>query len=483
MYGAVRHLLRLEEASQVPDVFRAVTFVRRVVRKHQRHAMLSALAFVGTSTFTTFGQNPGEAPSLQTLVARYFRSTSPTQRDAVAATVEALPGVTIDDVANAVRNVQLWDPQPTGLQKFVLSTRRGVPLDVHVHVPLGYDPARAYPLLLAFHGSGGKGEEYIHFPLQLLGDRVNEFVVAAPTEMEGAFISSTPIEAHDPTDLVRELKQRYHIDSDRVYANGYSKGGHISCLMGALYTDVLAATVPLAATFATQAGYELMEVMLPNLRQLPTLIVYGQLDRQDRRGESEEYGISGANRYMAHRARGLDVPIRFVELEGVGHHGVRPPLDQFHEMLSKTRPHDIKRFEHWFRHVPQGRLNFVRQTKYQGQPWKGRHLRATPDEDETFSDALLETVKLRLAYIGGQIEGQDVHVDTRHCAEIELLLNDSLIDLNRDITVTLKGRPVYYGPAHRSIRTLLDVAYQDWDFQRLFPVRFVITKAGSVEQR
>ena len=444
-------------------------------------AALAAASLIARPTTARAQTAPLDASELQSLVTRYFQAPFPEARDAIAAEIESLPGVTINEVAGAVRRVQLWDPQPSGLHKFVFDTRRGEPMDVHVHVPPNYDPRRAYPLLLAFHGAGGKGEEYIHLPLHLLGDRVSEFIVAAPTELEGAFISSTPLEAHDPADLLRELKRRYHVDTDRVYVNGYSKGGHISFLMGLLHTDLLAAAVPLAATFATQAGYELMDVMLPNLRHLPVLIAYGELDREDRRGRSDIAGISGANRYMAGRARHLDVPIHFVELAGVGHHGVRPPLDQFHEMLTRTRPHDIKHFEHWFRHLSQGRLSFVRQTAYQGQPWNGRHLRATPGPDESFSEAMLEKIRLKLAYIGGRIEGQTVHIDTRKCAEIELLLSDELIDLDSDLVVTLKGDEVYRGSARRSISTLLDVAHQDWDFQRLFTTRFTITKDGTGE--
>jgi predicted esterase len=433
-------------------------------------------------------QDP-DAPGarLPRLVEAYFRASDEQARTAIASEIESLEGVTLEGVAQSVREVQLWGPQPSGLGKFVLHTRRGVPMGVHVHVPGGYDPHKPYPLLLAFHGSGGTGDEYLPFALQLLGERVNEFIVAAPTELQGTFISSTATEAFDPPDLIRELKQRYHIDSDRIYASGYSKGGHTSFLLGLLYTDTLAAIVPLAGTFATQVGRELMDVMLPNMRHLPTLVVYGELDRQTSRSDGQENdpksGISGSNRYMAAIARHLDVPIEFVELPGVGHRGVSPPTDRFHEMLRKTRPHDIKQFEHWFRHLPQGRVNFLRQTRFQGMPWKGQHVRVKLKGDEAYSEALIRTMRLKLAYIGGRIEGQTIHIETRKCAQVDLLLNDLLIDLDRDITVTLKGRQIYNGLAERSIRTLLEVAHQDWDFQRLFTTRFRITREGRVERR
>lgn len=429
-------------------------------------------------------ESADRSDELQSLVTAYFKTTFEGERTHLAERIEALDGVTVDSVADAVKSVKLWNPQPSGLQDFGLETKRGVTMPVHVHVPSGYDPDKAYPLLIALHGSGGSGGRYIHFALRLLGDRVNEFIVAAPTKLEGCFIGSTELEAFDPPALFRELKQRYHIDTDRVYANGYSKGGHISFLMGLLYTDTLAASVPLAATFATQIGTELMDVMLPNVRHLPTMIVYGELDRQDRqhrRGIDEKSGISGANRYMARRAGRLDIPIRFIELKGVGHGGVTPPPDEFHEMLRKVRPHDLTEFEHWFRYPPQGRLNWLRQTRYQGPPWKGQHLRVTPKPDENYSKAMIKKIKLRLAYVGGLIEGQSIHIQTRKCSQLDLLLNDDLVDLDQDIIVTLKGKEIYRGPAYARIRTLLEVARQDWDFQRLFPARFKITRKGEIE--
>lgn len=420
------------------------------------------------------------AARLPKLIETYFQAPNNNVRSALAGDIESLEGITIEAVAEAVQNVQLWQPRTPGFEHFVLDTRRGVPMDVHVHVPAGYDPTRAYPLLLAFHGSTGTGGGYIHFALQLLEDRRNEYIVAAPTRLEGPFISSQPDEAFDLPDLLRELKQRYHIDTDRVYASGYSRGGHTSFLIGLLYTDVIAATVPLAGTFATQVGYGLMDVMLPNIRHLPTLVVYGELDRTERDGE--EGGIAISNQYMARVARRLDVPVQLVELEGVGHTNVRPPPDRFHEMLRQSRPHDIKQFQHWFRHLPQGRLNFLRQTRFLGIPWKARQLHVRLKDGETYSEAFDRTIRLKLAYIGGKIEGQSIHIETRKCGEVALLLNGQLIDLDRDITVKLNGREIYKGPAKRSIRTLLEVAHEDWDFQRLFTTRFRITRKGTIKQ-
>lgn len=456
-------------------------------QRHDRHRSRRTGAVLLCATFlvhpASAGRDAAAPDGLQARVIRYFKTDSPDARAAIAQEIESMDGVTLDAVADAVRRAPLWKPSAPEFERFDLQTARGTTTEVHVHVPDGYDPGHAYPLLLAFHGQDGNGGQYIHFALQLLGDRVNEFLVAAPTRLGGCFIGSAPETSTDPTALFRALKTRYRVDTARVYASGYSKGGHQSFLLGLLYTDTLAAAVPLAGTFTTQIGLELVDIMLPNLRGFPMLVVYGELDHGQPRGPIDERsGISGANRYIRLRAAALNVPIEMIEIPGMGHVGVRPPPDRFHAMLNKVRPRRVKTIDHWFRYPPQGRVDWLRQTRYQGTPWRGDHLRVKPKGDETYSDALVRKLKLILPYIGGTIEGQAIDIRTRRTARVDLLLNDDLVDLDREITVRLKGKLVFTGRAHRSIRTLLEVAYEDWDFQRLYPVRFTVTRNGDVRQ-
>ena len=91
-------------------------------------------------------------------------------------------------------------------------------------------------------------------------------------------------------------------------------------------------------------------------------------------------------------------------------------------------------------------------------------------------------MKQKLAYIGGKIEGQTVRIQTRKCDEIELLLSDELIDLDRDIAIYLNGKTRLEGRADRRISTLLKIAYRDWEFQRLWPARFTIPAKGRARQ-
>lgn len=425
---------------------------------------------------------PPPSYELQELVTGYFQSTSATMRADIAERIERRQDATLASVAEAIGRVELWNAQPPGMQRMTVRSAAGRETEVTVHVPAGYDPARAYPMLLALHGQGGSGSRYIQFAMRLLADRVNEFIVAAPTDYVGCWLGSTEEESRTPSAILEALKRRFHIDTDRVYVNGYSMGGHGSFLHAVLHTDYFAAAIPLAGSFMTQVGYEAVELMLPNVRHVPMLVVWGELDREDRfKRYDAKSGISGANRHVRRVAKRLGIPIKMVELPGVRHGGVTPPADDFAEMLRRVRPHAPKEFTHWFRYADQGRMAWLRQTQYQGKPWRGREFVVRPKNDEDYSEAALRTIERKLALLRGRIEGQTIHVETRKCKEIELRLHDGLVDLDREVTILYKGREVFRGSVKRQIRTLLAVAHADWDFQRLFPVRLRITRTGDTQ--
>ena len=260
-------------------------------------------------------------------------------------------------------------------------------------------------------------------------------------------------------------------------------GGHGSFWHAVLYTDYFAAAVPLAGSFITQVGYSAVDLMLVNVRHLPMLVVWGELDRVDSTGRLDERsGISGANRDVRRVAKRLGIPLEMVELSGVGHGGVRPPADRFHEMLRRVRPRALKEFEHWFRYPPQGRYGWLRQVEYQGIPWNGKQLRVRPRGVEDYDEAALRVLKRKLAFIGGRIEGQTIHVETRKCKRFDVLLSDDLIDLDQPITIVHRGKQVFSGRVAGRVDMLLDVARGDWDFDRLFPVRFRVSRDGTAEQ-
>ena len=60
--------------------------------------------------------------------------------------------------------------------------------------------------------------------------------------------------------------------------------------------------------------------------------------------------------------------------------------------------------------------------------------------------------------------------------------HDDVVDLDKDITIFLDGTRKFDGRATRKIKTMLEVAAEDWEFQRLWPVRFDLSQRGRAVQ-
>lgn len=444
---------------------------------HQTKLVVAILCVASSHVFAE--------PTLVDLMTRYFRTNDPQARSVLLDRIESREDATIPAVRDAIGQLPLWEPKPSGFTKFEHRTERGDNTTVHIHVPHGYDPNKAYPLLIALHGQGGRGEGYIRFALSLLGERMHDYIVVAPTMYKGLWIGSTLEESEDPLAILGRIKRMYHIDSDRVYVNGYSMGGHTSFLAAVLHTDQFAGVVPLAGSLMTQLGWEAAELMLPNVRSLPMLVVWGNGDVHDRYGKVDKVGkgIHGANLHVRGVSKRFDLGIDMVELDGVGHLGVKPPADKFAEILQRVRPHAVKKFDHWFRYPSQGRMCWLRQAEYQGIPWKAKHFVVRPKGDEEYGQAALRTMKLKLAYLGGEIDGQTIRIDTRKCKSIDIVLHDALIDFDKDIEIEWKGKNIFSGRVTPSVRTMLELAYEDWDFQRIFPVRLHAKRGKPAVQR
>ncbi|NOX57695.1 MAG: hypothetical protein GXP29_02400 [Planctomycetes bacterium] len=387
------------------------------------------------------------------------------------------------EIAAALQQAQIWEDMEPGFSTVQVNVpsakkRTAKTLEVEVHLPKGYDPANAYPLLLAYHGQGGNGKNFIKAAIAILREKGDTFIVAAPTDYDGMWLGSTAEATEEPRKLLQTLKRRYHIDTDRVYAMGYSLGGHASFLMATFFGDSFAAVVPLAGTFAIQMGSACVDVLLPNARNVPMLVVYGENDQSIDPTTGKPAGIAVWNRFLKHSARRLDLPITMVELPGVGHGGVIPPEDALQEILSKRRGPLHHTLSHRFRYTSQSRVEWLRQTRFAGRPWSSQQLVVSPGAGESPEEAMAAMLDKKLGGIAGTIEGQHIQIHTLRCHRIELLLNDDLVDLDKAIRITVDGTVRFEGIAKRSVKTMLEVAKENWEFKRLFPVRFQIGKKG-----
>lgn len=131
-----------------------------------------------------------------------------------------------------------------------------------LHMPARYDPARPAPLLVLFHGSGGRGEGILAKSGLIATADAHGFLLAVPdggVALEGGFAWAIPgvalpsgrtPGAGDADDgayilaTIDWLAAQRCIASDRVYAAGFSGGGRMASWLGCNAANRFAAIAP-----------------------------------------------------------------------------------------------------------------------------------------------------------------------------------------------------------------------------------------------
>lgn len=150
-----------------------------------------------------------------------------------------------------------------------------------LHVPTGYDPRRAYPLVLGFHGFTGNSREFLDGTgLPAEADRRGALVVAPqgtgvlPGWNAGACCGEAQFNKVDDIGFVRALLDTLEkglcVDPKRVYATGFSNGSFFSNRIGCEIADRVAA-------IATVSGGLVFSPCNP-ARPIPVLAFHGTKD-------------------------------------------------------------------------------------------------------------------------------------------------------------------------------------------------------------
>ncbi len=114
-----------------------------------------------------------------------------------------------------------------------------------LYLPDNYvnDTMQRWPLVLFLHGSGESGTDIqkvkVHGPPKLVEQgKKFPFILISPQATEGW----KPAQL---IGLIRDIKKKYRIDNDRVYAAGLSMGGFGSWALATEYPDEFAAIAPI----------------------------------------------------------------------------------------------------------------------------------------------------------------------------------------------------------------------------------------------
>ncbi len=162
---------------------------------------------------------------------------------------------------------------------------------VIVHVPPGYEDSSKVPLVLNMHGSGSTAADQEAFSAMDATADSHGFIVAYPQGLitegsgfdwnvpgeplvgGGAVPAGSADDVSFLTTLVHILEQRYCIDSDRVYATGFSGGSRIASQLACDASSTFAAIAPVSGLRHPTP--------CPATRPVPVLTFHGTADPVD----------------------------------------------------------------------------------------------------------------------------------------------------------------------------------------------------------
>jgi len=427
-------------------------------------------------------------------IAAYFR-TGPADGAKRARLVDQIAALEPEDASETSRDrTEAWSRRlhDAGLFRSLAPGRNGitqviVPVGynrarrVYVRVPKGYDPARPWPLILAYHGGGGEGRQMIASLENLLGAERDRYVIAAPNHYRQTSLDHPRPVSSEHLAVLHALRGLVHVDADRVYVTGYSLGGYTAWHLATFHADRFAGAMPMASTFGSLGGPEgVWTELFANFRHLPILSVWGGRDRLDvpnlnARGSAGS--MSQLNRRLgpllaAHDATSVD----HYEVAGAGHGGARPPRNRLLALLRRERTDPPRRVEHHFRYIHQGHAYWIEGHRWLGslwdEPWPGG---APGKARRGADDPAWQAIRERLGSIRGAVEDpgeeaggrQRIEVETRHLADLTVWIEDGMIDWQRPVTVVHNGTEVFSGRIEPTLGVALAQARRTRDFDRL----------------
>lgn len=427
------------------------------------------LSFAAALALGVLPARAGEPEILADLQA-FFRGADEAARARLAERIAADPAFRRERLAAWLQRLPLYAERRIVPAELIVDVGQGHGRRVALRLPRDYDPERAWPLIYALHPSGGSGPGFSASVEQLLGRRIEEFVVAAPSNYRQTGLDAPPPFTADHLAILQAVRESVHVDASRQYALGYSLGGYASWAVACLHPDELAAAAPLASNYCippTDDG--LWRLMVPNFQHLPIVNVWGERDELGVNGiDGRLLGtISALNRRLAKWIRGLAPLLENVELPRAGHGDVQPPPDRLLRLLESRRNDHPAHVEHSFRHLHQGRAYWLEAESWSGPRWDALLPAVELAAGENREQALGRVLGGLLGYLRGDVVGQTVTVETRHVGELTVWLGEGQIDWTKPVTLVRDGRKVFEGLLQPDLRVCLEEAARRHDLQRL----------------
>jgi predicted esterase len=244
-------------------------------------------------------------------------------------------------------------PEPPGRGICHLDSLRGIDGKVRpfiTWIPVGYDPTRPTPLFVWLHGGVSRAELYPE-PLSYAREHdlvqnsaTNSWLLLFPFGQEGAVwwdeVGMANVDAQ-----IRLLKQRYHVDDDRVWLGGFSDGASAAWFYAMAHSRDLAALVAFSGHMGVASLDGEQSTYVPNMALTPIWATHTDQDglypAAKMRPTVEMARRAGARiRYHVVTGHGHDLdyaPEEFPDLAAWLRQQTRDPFPQQLQWQSATR--------------------------------------------------------------------------------------------------------------------------------------------------
>ncbi len=331
------------------------------------------------------------APSAQddpgALVRAYWSERGAEARSALARRLASHPDYRPGRLHGWLHDGVPFQDLPAGPAKIAVDAGAGETLQVFLLLPEGYRHDRAWPLVYALHPSGEPADAWAGQVQRMLGARAREFVIASPEYRQNYIAAKPPFLAEHAAFL--DAVARYaHVDANRVFAFGYSKGGFAAWYVALYFPDRLAGAVALAAGFDVAPGDDgFWKRLVPNIAHVPVLNAWGERDPLVIRDLADKPAgtFAESNRRFEREVSRMQLPITNLEVPGGVHFQLAPPGAAIADILARRRTVDPPRVDHVFRHLNQASSYWVEGLTWVGDSWGDpwpAHAAARPGESE-----------------------------------------------------------------------------------------------------
>jgi dienelactone hydrolase len=349
-------------------------------------------------------------------------------------------------------------------------------------LPEGYRRDRAWPLVYALHPSGEPADRWAGQVQRMLGVRARDFVIASP-EYRQNYIAAKPPFVAEHAAILDAVARIVHVDANRVYAFGYSKGGFAAWYVTLFFADRFAGAVSLAAGFDVAPGPDgFWRQLVQNVAHVPVLNAWGGEDPLVIRDLAEKPAgtFAESNRWFEQAVRGMGLPITNIEVVGGVHNQLAPPGEAIVGILNRRRAVDPPRVGHVFRHLHQASSYWIEGLTWVGdswgEPWPPREA-ARPGESD--AAALARTLEPLLGRLTGVREGQALRVTRRHIGDIVIWFGERSVKWDEPVSIECDGKLVYSGKLAQDVELALARAKATMDFERLVFAGIRVSASGE----